>query len=83
MLRYHPTGSMIEKAAHRVMASYLEYQRTFKLYKRHLKDTKDTKHMEHDTVFTQLRSDMVLAKDNYDGAKLSLEAVKAVQPAAR
>lgn len=80
MLRFKHTGSMVEQAAHRVMSSYLEMQRAQKLYKRHLKDLKDTKHLEDDLVFTQLRSDMNLAKENWQGAKLVLESVKACPP---
>lgn len=80
MLRFNHTGSMVEKAAHRVMQTYLDHQRTAKAYKRHLKDLKDTKHLEDDLVFTQLRSDMNLAKENWLGAKLTLAAVKAAPP---
>jgi hypothetical protein len=73
-------GNMVERAAARCTSAYLERQRTYKLYKRHMQEAKDSKELENDVVFEQLRNDMQTAKANHIVAQQTLEAVRVCPP---
>jgi hypothetical protein len=73
-------SSMVERAAARVRTTSLEKSRANKAYKQHLKETKNPDALDGDLVFKKLRDELEIAKDNYDGAKLTFESVRAVPP---
>lgn len=79
-MKNRESRNMVERAAQRCTTAYLERQRTYKLYRRHMQDTKDAKELEADVTFEQLRTDMQTAKANHIVAQQTLEAIQACPP---